>query len=908
MLVYLLACGSKEISEETVVIEAPAIQHSPTEESLLSGDNYGLTVAAQDQDGVYEVVLHYRMKGDPYFDSQPLLETGPGETPQRSVLLSGQVPSLREPGLEYYFSAVDQNGAIALLPAKGPSDPFVVEVFPKTNALPFVEDFSLEDGEYSLLDLNWWTPCDKRDSFSFHHVASEGNENLGAAFHPRGYPNIPELRDWLISPPLDFSDPNGAMIRWSEMFRGDVSLSHHELYISTGKRLPEDGDYELVQMLEVSTDTQSGEWNQTSYIDLSQWAGEDRVYIAWNWQGVEADDWYIDDIEVLPLAPDLEFLMDASGVATSTSSGMVPGGAIQLQLHIQNNTSMGTEGLIVDALLPQGGGQFETSQIQTEQLDGNGSISTSFVLMVDEDTPNYQYLPLEFHVQTIDGTQNWLVEEKVLLGEPSTIQFSLEMPFLGTFDAFVGIGDPEDPIWSTTVYSDPLDEGLHQFQIDITEQQDYLPPIAGEERWYLGVRASVNSDVFDVSLQSHGQNFEGTSIYAKDDLQYIYFPKPPKPVLSSAFSNSGDPGSTIYPAFSFSNPGADFSGMVRGTLLSNSPDITISSSSSFIDEYLWSAGESQYWSGPSISISENHKNNQNIPVDILIEDDIESWLLSFDVLVPWPMLKVLGVFVVDDDNQILDPNESADLEISIANVGGKDAFGFVTGHLELVGNSGSSDVVIDNFSPTFGFLDVGESDESDNFSVTVNGGSIGDILEFSLLTDDGTESYEDQFSIILGETPWLFISPFADDIGDVLEPSAVDFEYVEMRYFNNKLEMRITGANTIDTQSFIEIWGTSNGSSYAFYRWVLQGGVASVQGYDYGFSTIADMEVEFPTSNQVILRWDPSSMGLSQQSLRMGFASGWCGPPEYFCDHFPDDWGYPYVAYTDQDWFSYQWE
>ena len=267
--------------------------------------------------------------------------------------------------------------------------------FPQNLRDTLCRRLSFEEGEFSLLNIDWWTPCDGRDSFSFHHVASEGNQGLGAAFHPRGYPDIPEISDWLISPPLNFSDPNGAMVRWSEMFRGDVSLSFHRLYISTGRRLPEDGDYELVQVLDVSTDVQSGEWNQTPYVDLSQWAGEETVYLAWRWQGTEADDWYLDDIEVTSLTPDLTFSMDSSGIATSTSSGMEPGGNIQIQLHIQNNTSMGTDGLIVDAILPQGGGDFETSQIQTEQLEGNGTVSTSFILMVDEDTPNYQYLPIQ---------------------------------------------------------------------------------------------------------------------------------------------------------------------------------------------------------------------------------------------------------------------------------------------------------------------------------------------------------------------------------------------------------------------------------------------------------------------------------------------------------------------------------
>ena len=76
------------------------------------------------------------------------------------------------------------------------------------------------------------------------------------------------------------------MVRWFEMGRGDFSLANHELYISTGARLPEDGDYQLVQILDVPEDRTEGEWLQHSYIDLSQWAGEDVVYLAWRWQGV----------------------------------------------------------------------------------------------------------------------------------------------------------------------------------------------------------------------------------------------------------------------------------------------------------------------------------------------------------------------------------------------------------------------------------------------------------------------------------------------------------------------------------------------------------------------------------------------------------------------------------------------
>ena len=47
---------------------------------------------------------------------------------------------------------------------------------------------------------------------------------------------------------------------------------------------------------------------------------------------------------------------------------------------------MGAEGLIVDAVLPQGGGQLESEQFQTDALEGNGQVSSSFNLFVSEDT------------------------------------------------------------------------------------------------------------------------------------------------------------------------------------------------------------------------------------------------------------------------------------------------------------------------------------------------------------------------------------------------------------------------------------------------------------------------------------------------------------------------------------------
>ena len=46
---------------------------------------------------------------------------------------------------------------------------------------------------------------------------------------------------------------------------------------------------------------------------------------------------------------------------------------------------------------------------------------------------------------------------------------------------------------------------------------------------------------------------------------------------------------------------------------------------------------------------------------------------------------------------------------------------------------------------------------------------------------------------------------------------------------------------------------------------------------------------------------------MSGTTLKMGLAAGWCGPDTYFCDHFPDGWGYPYVSYSSASWYSLSW-
>ena len=86
----------------------------------------------------------------------------------------------------------------------------------------------------------------------------------------------------------------------------------------------------------------------------------------------------------------------------------------------------------------------------------------------------------------------------------------------------------------------------------------------------------------------------------------------------------------------------------------------------------------------------------------MLEDEIESWLMTFDVEVPWPVIKVLGVVVEDDDNQVLDPDESSKLRIVLPML--VDWMLWICNRtIGLLNNSGSADVSVENLNPSFGF-------------------------------------------------------------------------------------------------------------------------------------------------------------------------------------------------------------
>ena len=895
-ILFVLGCTPEITDTATPVNLAPQIGWAAPTERLVEGQDVQLSVSISDEDGIQEAMVYHRAIGSSYWE-QTALENTEGDT------WTASISSISLPGVEFYFKAEDKGSPIAtsLYPSNGPSAPLSISVYPQSRPLPFDESFELTDGQITLLDIDWWTPSEGRDTFQWLLNESNAHTGQSSVYHLRGADGMPELRDWLISPPLDFSTESAIMVGWWESGLAVELIEEHSLWVSTGSRLPDDGDFQQVEILDAPV---SGEWSRHRYIDLSEFAGEELVYIGWRWAGTNNDEWSIDDVEVRALAPDLDVEL--------TTSSSAPGDTVALSLIIDNTTEGAAEGCDTVLTFAEGVEPVNAFELGWD-IAGASTVLQQFEVSILPDVNPHRRLPVDIVLSC--GDDEWTFAESIQVGQPSMAQTTVELFERSQLSAVIGYGDPEFPIWETLLVQEIMDAGTHTLSLDVTDQFAALPPSAGDERWFLTVESSGIATIrsFNVGYGTTVVGSQETEVALPDFPATIQVPPPPELQVLSVTPTNAQPGDQNVPvSITVTNFGAATQGAVLGSMLSTDPNVTLLSTQlGVVDPDSWMPNETRTIN-TNIDIASGHTSSTPVELMILFADSVESWQIPVFVEVPFPRLGITGVLVEDssgDNDGKLDPDESAQLEIQISNSGGQSANGVVQAQLSLE-TSSSVDATIVNDNPSFGFVTTGAQKDEDDFFITVNGGTAGDYLDLLLTMEDNTHTFEDRVQLILGETPWIGVSPLPDDIGDVLDPTALDLESVEYRISGTTVEMRITSASVIDpATAFIEAWGRSGGGGYAYYRWVVQSGVGTLQGYisGVGFQPLGSLTVSYPDDHHILWSFDSIDLDLALDQFEIGFASGWCGPPEYYCDHYPNSWGYPYVMFNPSQWFEVEW-
>jgi hypothetical protein len=272
------------------------------------------------------------------------------------------------------------------------------------------------------------------------------------------------------------------------------------------------------------------------------------------------------------------------------------------------------------------------------------------------------------------------------------------------------------------------------------------------------------------------------------------------------------------------------------------------------------------------------------------------------------VLKITALEIDDDGGDgILDPDEFAELTFQLTNVGDEASVGTVSGSLSVEATSTVTAEVSTNVE-SFGTIGVNASRDADPFTVQVTGGAPGEQLDLLLTLTDGSRSYAARTAVAMSEPVWQSMYPIDDNIGDTLSGWPFDLESGSYREFGGVLQMRLTSATPFDPNTlFIEAWGLSTGADWIYYRLVLQSNVLTMQGYDGTFVDLGEATLSYPDAQTVQFDVPIAMLGLLLNEISFGWGSGWCGPPDYYCDHYPDGWGYPYDSWNPGSFYDLTW-
>ena len=236
-------------------------------------------------------------------------------------------------------------------------------------------------------------------------------------------------------------------------------------------------------------------------------------------------------------------------------------------------------------------------------------------------------------------------------------------------------------------------------------------------------------------------------------------PSGPYMVLNSATVNDSnnqlDCGETTSLNIALENSGVETARNVTATLSCNDPLIEIGNNAATFGNIQQGATielQDAYEITASGLIPEGHSCN----FEISITDGTETWEGSFAIVAHAPVLEMDNLLIDDNsgnNNQQLDPGETANFMVTIANNGSSDA-------IDVTCALSTSNLLINfaNSSVNLGAIDAGNSKPA-SFELTAGAGiPIGTAVNFSLETHTGTGlSTTESFQIIVGQIPALII-------------------------------------------------------------------------------------------------------------------------------------------------------
>lgn len=155
-----------------------------------------------------------------------------------------------------------------------------------------------EDFEGAFPPTGWYkvdAGSSTTDGWRQTSMKSRSGAYSAVVFYP---PSSNTKDEWLITPAIDLSGISTVYLNFYEdQDYWDNWGEHHQILISTTSQT-DTSTFTLVMDMTPSNHDINGFDGGPVVIDLSSYAGNSTVYIAFRYTGHDADNWYIDDVEV----------------------------------------------------------------------------------------------------------------------------------------------------------------------------------------------------------------------------------------------------------------------------------------------------------------------------------------------------------------------------------------------------------------------------------------------------------------------------------------------------------------------------------------------------------------------------------------------------------------------------------
>ena len=883
----------------------PVIEHEPVPDGQPAMVEVDVECSVTDDDGLSAVTLYFRVTGTEAWNFAYMYETE--ESGHYLGKISAQV--VTADGVDYYLRAVDAGVPRAedTAPSVAPDNfhHFSVAVLGQT--LPFFEDW---EGS-SLGGLGWTVVVDGFPDYEWEQTDTDALSGDSSVMHKEGINEISALKDWLISPPLEFDGETDMVVNWWESALYGVDIQVHQLWVSMGSPDPEDGDFQLVA--DLTGPEEDSTWTPSELHDITASVSAGIGYVAFYYEGeYPADRWFLDDVYVGEPIPRFE-LVDVTIAPTDFG----PGDTVDLTITVENVALI--DSLELDGTLTSDDGDlsFPTQVVDYGVIEAfqTSSGAGAFEMTVAVEHPDNAYLALTLILD--DGEHSWDLPIEILMGQETYAEVDYDASDSDELMLTVGHGDPAAPAFETTT---EVANVAGTWSTAITSESAFLPPGPGEERWWLRVD---NGGLYPVMINAYSILWGGMT-FSSDEApievlamssEVIYLP--PLPILeaTAVFTNPDpvSPGDTgVEVAVEVTNQGSvSTAGPLTGTLTSAEADVTniTGTDLEFGQDPLAFGDAAMNATSFTFDVDAAHTSDDDLEFTLVMSDGVDSFDVPFVVQVPWARVRLEELFVDDSDGNgdgIIDEGETVMLTAAFRNTGDFGTAGPVTVNLAVNPSSQAIVTLLDDQQDLNVTLDAGQPHvEAGAFEMRVDQGFMGDSVILDVLISDGQDSWADTYNLEVTQRAWTTISgsydPIWDNDGDVEGNSAYMFDIAELHYKTDGqvLWLKTDSYTPFDTGT---LWLT-----YVFYDvpnwWRLHFIYSDFKLYDDWFDGWFIGDEVTPTEPIVwsteqdgqiysfIFRVLLEDMEVDGQSLRMGMFAGSC-PFSYYCDTAPDSWFY----------------